>query len=83
MKYRKYLALAARILGLVFLFNGFRATIDFVLILMLGDFDLLFVGYILAVTLFYLFTGVYLLRGAPGLIEFAFKDSRDDFDIDE
>src|SRR5207248_1568820 len=70
---REYFALALRITGLFIALSGLRYVVDSGLGL-LGYFTLLrtSTAYYLIVGLCYLFAGLYLLRGAPHLVGFAY-----------
>ena len=78
MQFKNYFILAARIIGLFAILNGARSVIDMIFIWLDGRFDAAIVAYILAVTLFYLIIGFYLLQGAPMLVRIAFKQKPDE-----
>ncbi len=85
MQFKNYFILAARIIGLFAILNGARSVIDLIFIWLDGSFDSIIVAYILAVTLFYLIGGFYLLQGAPAIIRIAFGRKSDEtvFERDE
>lgn len=74
---KNHLSLAARIVGLIVLLNGLRYLLTFLFILLSGDADTFILFYFLAITLLEFVVGGYLLRGAPFLIEYAFRQNGD------
>ena len=75
MKPKEYLALALRIIGVLVILYGIRDLIDFPLGL-LGYFTLqrTAYAYYLILGIGYLVVGLYLLRGAPHLVRFAYPE---------
>jgi hypothetical protein len=85
MKFKDHFVLAARVVGLIAVFNGASFLLDFVFILLSGNADSFILAYFLAVALFYLISGFYLLRGAPAIVKIAFREKPGDsvFETDD
>jgi hypothetical protein len=78
-KVEELFALALRIIGVLLLFYGLHGLLDAGLF-QLGYFTYQdsSVGYYLISGLFYSVVGLYLLRGAPGIVRFAYRANEED-----
>lgn len=70
---KNYFSLAARIVGLLVLLSGLRFLLTFVFILLSGEADSFILFYFFAIILFEFVVGGYLVRGAPLLVDYAFR----------
>lgn len=69
---RDYFSLALRIIGFLALAHGLRDLVDFALMLLNYTSTHSSFGYYLILGLLYSVVGVYLLRGAPLIVRFAY-----------
>jgi hypothetical protein len=75
---KDFFAVALRIIGLLAAAHGLRDLIDFGLLLLGYISTHSSFGYYLILGLLYLFVGLYLLRGAPYLVAFAYPNKLDE-----
>ena len=72
MEAKDYFSLALRIIGFLTLAHGLRDLVDFALLLLNYTSTHSSLGYYLILGLLYSVVGVYLLRGAPLIVRFAY-----------
>jgi len=72
MKAKDYFSLALRIIGFLTLAHGLRDLVDFALMLLNYTSTHSSFGYYLILGLLYSVVGIYLLRGAPLIVRFAY-----------
>jgi hypothetical protein len=77
MELKHYFSLALRIIGLLALAHGLRDLVQFALLLLNYTNTQSSFGYYLILGLLYSVVGIYLLRGAPLIVRFAYPTSRD------
>ena len=78
MKSKDYFSLALRIIGLLTLAHGLRDLVDFGLILLGYTSTRSSFAYYLILGLLYSVVGLYLLRGAPFVVNFAYPRNREE-----
>ena len=78
MKSKNYFSLALRIIGLLTLAHGLRDLVDFGLILLGYTSTRSSFAYYLILGLLYSVVGLYLLRGAPFVVNFAYPRNREE-----
>ena len=77
MESKHYFSLALRIIGLLALAHGLRDLVQFALLLLNYTNTQSSFGYYLILGLLYSVVGIYLLKGAPLIVGFAYPPSRD------
>ena len=77
MKSKDYFSLALRIIGVLTLAHGLRDLVDFGLILLGYTGTRSSFAYYLIMGLLYSVVGLYLLRGAPLVVSFAYPRDRE------
>ena len=83
MESKNYFSLALRIIGFLTLAHGLRDLLDYALILLNYTTTHSSFGYYLILGLLYSIVGLYLLRGAPLIVRFAYLPGRDDAPDDD
>jgi len=77
MESKNYFSLALRIIGFLALGHGLRDLVEFALLLLNYTDTHSSFGYYLILGSLYSVVGIYLLRGAPLIVRFAYPSSRD------
>jgi hypothetical protein len=83
MKSKDYFSLALRVIGFLTMAHGLRDLVDFGLLLLGYTSTHSAFGYYLILGLLYSVVGLYLLRGAPLIVHFAYPDEEPETDEDD